>query len=517
MDAPFKINAIQEESGVPVIRVTWDSVTEACVYRVYRAESPYGPFSLLLETAENGYLDCNLLCSRTYYYYAVSVPANGEESIPTNIVSIQLREALQVSVGGASVSTMDLFWNTVPGASCYSIYRSLQYNGSYQLIGSKKENSFQDTGLCVNTVYYYRVIASNGVEGSGAGKTKSVALDATVTTGKSTSLLVEWTPVFGAKGYEIYRSAFSDGPFQRVSVVAGNEISYEDRDLNSNTVYWYRVVSSNGASGTANGKTAFEILKVEIVTAENGSLLVSWNSISGAGCYSVYRSELGGACELVSTQDSTVFRDEALKQHSTYYYRIVADNGSVGEGTATTKWKQYQIRYENLLGAYNPNPTVYQINSPAIVLKDPGSIPGYVFTGWFNQAEGGQKLVEIPQGTGGERFVFARWERNSVYYVIQYFGNDASGPLAEWIPFPVKTEAGQSFEISHAIPTRRGYQFAGWNTESNGSGTWYRPGELLDAITSELSLYAQWMIVPMQPCPPLCCWYCPTPYPGNKH
>jgi len=43
------------------------------------------------------------------------------------------------------------------------------------------------------------------------------------------------------------------------------------------------------------------------------------------------------------------------------------------------------------------------------------------------------------------------------------------------------------------LPTRDGYIFTGWNTESDGSGTQYHPEEAVVLPASDaLVLYAQW-------------------------
>ncbi len=45
--------------------------------------------------------------------------------------------------------------------------------------------------------------------------------------------------------------------------------------------------------------------------------------------------------------------------------------------------------------------------------------------------------------------------------------------------------------LSTAVPTREGYMFTGWNTESDGSGISYAPGAVY-TLNEELMLYAQW-------------------------
>ena len=47
--------------------------------------------------------------------------------------------------------------------------------------------------------------------------------------------------------------------------------------------------------------------------------------------------------------------------------------------------------------------------------------------------------------------------------------------------------------ISSAAPTREGFQFTGWNTAANGSGTSWAPGSRYTA-NAGMTLYAQWKV-----------------------
>ena len=55
-----------------------------------------------------------------------------------------------------------------------------------------------------------------------------------------------------------------------------------------------------------------------------------------------------------------------------------------------------------------------------------------------------------------------------------------------------KTE-GTDYIISSTIPTRTGYTFTGWNTDSNGTGTNYAAGSTY-STDADLNLYAKWTI-----------------------
>ena len=154
---------------------------------------------------------------------------------------------------------------------------------------------------------------------------------------------------------------------------------------------------------------------------------------------------------------------------------------------------QYAIRYENTMGAENPNPDSYTIVTPTITLLPPAGIPGYYFLGWFDAPEGGTQVTEIPLGSTGDRTLYARWYQ--VGFTVFYSGNDEGGPPAENVPPPQWVLVGEAAPLSEERPTREGYVFTGWNTDPSGGGTAYQPGDTI-SVTGDLTLYAQWEALP---------------------
>ncbi|MDQ7006100.1 MAG: C25 family cysteine peptidase [Acidobacteriota bacterium] len=70
-----------DKAGSRELQISWTSVADAATYRVYRAESPGGPYVLAGDglTATH-FLDTGLINCKTYYYYVVAVDDAGFES-----------------------------------------------------------------------------------------------------------------------------------------------------------------------------------------------------------------------------------------------------------------------------------------------------------------------------------------------------------------------------------------------------------------------------------------------------
>ena len=114
---------------------------------------------------------------------------------------------------------------------------------------------------------------------------------------------------------------------------------------------------------------------------------------------------------------------------------------------------------------------------------------GYTFGGWNTQADGQgtayQKGTSVP--VDGNVTLYAVWTAKDTFRVTY----DANG--AENVTVPTDDTAYQrnSIVTVKAGLTREGYVFGGWNTQADGHGTTYQPGQTFE-ITQNVTLYAVW-------------------------
>jgi uncharacterized repeat protein (TIGR02543 family) len=158
----------------------------------------------------------------------------------------------------------------------------------------------------------------------------------------------------------------------------------------------------------------------------------------------------------------------------------VGSVGSPGDRTLTAQWSlvSYNITYDLNGGLFAGIPTTtFNIESNFSFLTPTRT--GYNFDGWFDGD--GNELTGIVTGMSGDLTVTAQWTIQSYNLVtIAYTGQTPSAP--------VSYEFGQ--ELNIADPTRRGYDFDGWE-ESNG--TIWSSGDLMPG--KNLTLTGQWQIV----------------------
>lgn len=111
----------------------------------------------------------------------------------------------------------------------------------------------------------------------------------------------------------------------------------------------------------------------------------------------------------------------------------------------------------------------------------------YTFTGWNTAADGTGTAYadEATVSFDADTTLYAQWTQNPV---ITFDANGGEGTMVKQTVTPNKATA-----LTANTFTRADYDFAGWNTEADGTGKDYADG---DAITTSenVTLYAQWTL-----------------------
>jgi fibronectin type 3 domain-containing protein len=268
MPAPSSVDATAASSSS--IRVSWDSVSIATYYYVYRSDSSEGNYASVLYngTSNTSYTDMNLPPNTTYYYkvsYSYDYSYEESELSPAAFATTMVDAPSNVRVAETSSSSITVLWDEVGGASGYKVYRSSTDQDDYTQIGSditEATSYTDDTGLSSNTTYYYKVSAYNdngeGAQSESDSATTMVAAPSNVsaTSASSSSITVSWAAVSGASGYKVYRSTSSDSGYTQANSSDITETSYTDTGLSSNTTYYYKVSAYNDKEEGAQSESA---------------------------------------------------------------------------------------------------------------------------------------------------------------------------------------------------------------------------------------------------------------------
>ena len=146
-------------SGKPML--TWNAVSGATSYKVYRATAKNGAYSVINTTKALTYTNTGAALGTTYYYKVEALDAAGKSLGFSDVVEGKVAPVL--AVGYSSVSGKpQLTWKAVPGATEYQVYRSTQQNSGYSKINTTTATSYVNTGAKANTTHYYKIVAVKG-------------------------------------------------------------------------------------------------------------------------------------------------------------------------------------------------------------------------------------------------------------------------------------------------------------------------------------------------------------------
>lgn len=212
---------------------------------------------------------------------------------------------------------------------------SIKYNNKTLVKNKDYTMSFENnTSIGTATV----TIKCNG-NYTGTKKITFKIVPKTVTNGKissttSSSIKLSWLKVSNADGYRIYRSTSKNGTYTKIKDITKNStLNYTDSNLSSNKNYYYKIKSFKTLkkekyygyySNIINGETNLSTPSVKLSTPKSKSIKVSWNKISGAKGYEVYRATSKKGKYSKTTTSNLSYTNTNLTKKKIYYYKVRA-------------------------------------------------------------------------------------------------------------------------------------------------------------------------------------------------
>ena len=345
------------------LKLSWDEMEKANGYIIYRSTSSNGTYKALKKIESKNtvsYIDTGLVTNKNYYYKIRAYQQTGDSTSKLQYSaysSVKSGKPIPTAPGGISVKAIDydsvrISWNAVNGANGYMVYRSTSSTGNFTSVNTITNGSTlycSDNGLTTNKNYYYKVKAYRWVNGK-----RVYSMYSTVKIGKSVlaapsnvsvklagynSQIISWNKVNGASGYMLYRSTSSTGNYTSVKTITnGNTVSCKDTSLATGTVYYYKVKAYrwvNGArvySGYSVMKSGKTVLaspsKINVKAIGYNSIKISWNKVSGAGGYMVYRANTNSgkysAVKTLTSGTTVSCTDSGVELNKLYYYKVKA-------------------------------------------------------------------------------------------------------------------------------------------------------------------------------------------------
>ncbi|MDD5879494.1 MAG: fibronectin type III domain-containing protein [Clostridiales bacterium] len=243
-----------------------------------------------------------------------------------------------LEVSEITTSSVNLSWDSIPGINKYEIYRSKTENGTYSKVAISDNNSYTDSNLKSGETYYYKIKCVDG-EFSNVLTVNTICSEpkAKVSASQSKTIKVSWNKVYGANGYELYRSTSKDGKYSKVKTITdGKTLSFDDTKLETGRTYYYKI----RAYKTINNKkvysdyssvvsTTLKLSKPSVtLSSAYRKIYVKWKKVNDASGYEVYRaSSKNGKYSKVKTitKGSTVsYMNSNLASKKKYYYKVRA-------------------------------------------------------------------------------------------------------------------------------------------------------------------------------------------------
>lgn len=334
--------------------VAWDAVTSAAIHTLgyevaYDTSSGFtggGSASPVSSPHTIAGLD-----SGTTYYVRVRAVFDNDltgawSSIRTGSTEAVLTVPANLAVSNATTSSLDVSWDAVAGADGYYLYQGPTAGGPWTEIYAGTGTTHTDSGLEPDSDYYYAVKAydangSSDLSAAVAGTTLAAAPDApgglSARALDASRVALSWDAADGAASYVVKRDGIE---------VSGSLLgtSYTDTGLAASTAYSYSVYAQNAqgqspdsGSVEATTMTAPPVAPTGVAAGNAGTITidVSWNAVTGADAYKVYRSTNGTDYSYVTLETGTTYTDTGLQHSTTYYYKLSAKNVA-GEGSLST-------------------------------------------------------------------------------------------------------------------------------------------------------------------------------------
>ncbi len=331
------------------VKVSWNKITGATSYVIYRAEYTNGKWSnwknMGTQKADKSSWTDNKVNSGVQYRYTVraiknKIKSNYKESNEVIYLAMPVVKIANTSKG------VSINWAKINGATAYVIYRAEYVNGkwtSWKVVANTGVvTNYTDSTAVSGATYKYTVRAKNNKSLSVYKESTSLlylAEPAVKIANSSNGIKVSWSKSNGAKSYYVYRAEYANGKWsnwKNMGTQKADKTSWIDKSTKGGAQYRYTVRAINGKvkstfTGT-NGLVRLLTPTVKIVNDIAG-VKVSWNKISGATGYIIYRAEYSNGkwtswVNLGKLSNVNSYIDKTATSGVTYKYTVKACNGN---------------------------------------------------------------------------------------------------------------------------------------------------------------------------------------------
>ena len=316
------------------VKITWSSVENAPLYRIYRRTADTD-WEVLAYTEETSYVDDSAVSGTKYFYTVQCVREDGETAASTydetgkgvSYVAAPVISGLEVTNSGVKIT-----WGKAAGAAKYRVFRK-NASGGWSKVADTAETTYTDTAPTAGASYTYtiRCLDASGSFASAYDNTgKSIVFAAkpaiSSISSEYTGVKVTWGKIADAAKYRVYRKSGS-GSWAKVGDTAST--SYTDTSAAGGSKYSYTVRCLDGAGNfisgyDSTGKSITYVAAPVLKSVSNvyGGVTVTWAASAGAAKYRVYRKSGSGSWAKVADTTALTYTDKTVAAGTTYAYTV---------------------------------------------------------------------------------------------------------------------------------------------------------------------------------------------------
>lgn len=340
---PATVKLSSAKNDVSGVKVTWNKVSNATSYKVYRKASNEKSWTALGTTSGTSYIDKTAKSGVKYSYTVRAGNIRGWGGYDKKGVSVTYLAAPKATLT-ATTSGVSVKWSKIGGAKQYRIYRKADGDKSWTTLTTTSSLSYTDKTAKNNKNYTYAVRALNGKNASSYASVKTKYFTAPkISSVKNTvsGVKVDWAKVTGASGYKVYRKTGSSG-WEYLGKTSSSVLTFTDSTAKSGKTYSYTVRAYSGSINGAYNKTG---VSVKYLAAPSASIKVnatsvslSWKTVGGAKEYAVYRKADGEkSWTKLATTTKLSYTDKKVTSGKTYSYAVKAVNSKVSSSYKSVK------------------------------------------------------------------------------------------------------------------------------------------------------------------------------------
>ena len=143
------------------IKLTWAKIEGAKSYKVYRATSKTGTYSLMKTVTGTTYTNTSAKAGKTYYYKVIAVHENTNANSAYSAIVSRMCDLARptITIKRNDAGKPRISWKKVEGAVKYEVWRATSKNGKYTRIATTKNLYQVNKNAVAGRTYYYKVKA----------------------------------------------------------------------------------------------------------------------------------------------------------------------------------------------------------------------------------------------------------------------------------------------------------------------------------------------------------------------